>query len=292
MNSEIHFVVNEELVELENILKDIQYKLENPELEKNKLILQSFITACIKASKKHKKLPLPAPLPSQEEFQTIKEIKRVPKKKKVYPIPIPSGNHIKEFKTKTKFRKEEVETKLPKSQVPLIQDKFTNKPLAIADINDKYIIREPAITQNEIKILKQVISKKPENPEQAWKYLKQASPDLEEKSLTNIKYYLVNSLFALGRLEPLFHDEEITGIQCDGVGEYLVIRRAGKLLKTNIIFKDSEDLNLFIKKLAKKFDKVLDEKNPIIDTTYRDYRFQIILGLHGASSRFTIKKLE
>ena len=108
-DSEIHFIVDEELVKLENILKGIQFRLENPELEKNKLILQSFVTGCIKACKKVEKPAPPVPIPLLEKpGKVIKEIKKIPKKKKVFPVPVPKGKKIKDFKTKVKFRKEEL----------------------------------------------------------------------------------------------------------------------------------------------------------------------------------------
>ena len=136
------------------------------------------------------------------------------------------------------------------------------------------------------------MKRRPNDPKQAWELLKKSAPKLSEDHLTNIKYYLMNSLFLLGRLEPMLHDKEISGIQCDGIGKYVLIRREGKVLKTNVVFEDREDLDSFLKKLARKLNKTLDEKNPIIDTVHRDFRFQITLGLHGASSKFVIKKVE
>lgn len=294
MNSEPFFLIDEELLELESILKDVDFRLKNPDYEKNQLILNSFTKACINTIIRPKPIPTPTKLEPptlleiQKKPEEIKEPEIKPKKTKIYPVPKPGGRPLKDFKTKTKYLKQEPE----KNKVSLIQDKITNKPLAIAELNDKYIIREPQISPEQIKILKKVIKKKPKEPKQAWELLKKLAPKLKEDELTNIKYYLINSLFALGRLEPLLHDKEITGIQCDGPGQYILIRREGKLLKTNIIFNDRDDINSYLKKLANKLNKTLDEKNPNIDTTHRDYRFQITLGLHGASSKFIIKKIE
>ena len=298
MNSnEPFFLVDEELIELEAIVKDVQFRLKNPDLEKNQMLLNSFIKSCIRTQKKAKIIPIPIPSVMKPKIKeipgiTIKETRKIQKGKKIFPVPSPGRNKINGFKTIPKYKKEITETKLKKSQLPLIQDNYSNKLLAMADINDRYIIREPPIKENEIKILKQLIQQKPENPKQLWQLLKQTAPDLTEEQLTNIKYYAVNSLFALGRIEPLLHDKEISGIKCDGIGKYIIIRRDGKLLKTNIIFKDKEDLDSYIKKLAQRFNKTLDENNPIVDTVDKDHRFHLILGLHGASSKFSIKKVE
>lgn len=289
MPSEPFFLIDEELLELESLLKDVQFKLDNPDYEKNQLVLRSFVRACTRTLKpKHipkpiirrpEKIPIPVEIP-----KTKQEIKKT----RIFPTPRPGGGQLQKIKARTKYTKEE----LPKNKISLINDKITNKPLAIAELNDKYIVREPPITDNQIKILKKVIKKKPKDPKQAWELLKKTASKLSEDQLTNIKYYLMNSLFLLGRLEPLLNDKKISGIQCNGPGQYVMVRRDGKLLKTNIIFSDREDLDSFLKKLARKLNKSIDEKNPQIDTTHRDYRFQLTIGLHGASSKFVVKKIE
>jgi hypothetical protein len=291
MSSEPFFLVDEELLELESILTEVQFRIDNPNFEKNQLILRSFVKACIKTQIKPKPVPMPIQPRTPKIEKEIKKVKpkEIPNKKRVFPITIPGGNNLKQFKTKTKYQKQIEE---PKDKVYLILDRVTNKPLAVADIDDRYIVREPRVTEEQIQILRLVIDKRPESPKEAWQLLKQLAPNLKEDELTNVKYYIINSLFALGRLEPLLHDKEISGIQCDGVGQYLMIRRDGKLLKTNIIFKDKEDLDSYLQKLAQKFDKTLDESNPILDIVNRNHRFQITLGLHGASSKFVIKKVE
>ncbi len=292
MGSEPFFLVDEELLELESILTEVQFRINNPDFEKNQLVLRSFVKACINTQVKPKPIPMPIQPPTPTTLKKpTKELKhkKIPKKKRVFPIPIPGGNNLKQFKTKTKYKKQIEE---PKDKAYLIRDRVTNKPLAVADIDDRYIIREPRVSEEQIQILRLVISKRPESPKKAWQLLKLLAPNLKEEELTNIKYYIINSLFALGRLEPLLHDKEISGIQCDGVGKYLMIRRDGKLLKTNIIFKDKEDLDSYLQKLAQKFNKTLSENNPILDIVHRHHRFQITLGLHGASSRFVIKKVE
>ena len=292
MSSEPFFLVDEELLELESILTEVQFRIDNPNFEKNQLILRSFVKACIKTQVKPKPIAMPIKIPTQtikKETKEVNHTKEIPKKKRIFPIPIPGGNNLKQFKTKTKYQKQIEE---PKDKVYLIRDRVTNKPLAVADIDDRYIVREPRVSEEQIQMLKLVIQKTPRTPKEAWQLLKQLAPNIKEDELTNIKYYIINSLFALGRLEPLLHDKEISGIQCDGVGQYLMIRRDGKLLKTNIIFKDKEDLDSYLQKLAQKFDKTLDESNPILDVVNRNHRFQITLGLHGASSKFVIKKVE
>ncbi len=297
-DSEVHFIVDEDLIELDNIIKELNYNAENPDLEKNKLILEIFMRNCVSAVKQPalvQRIPKPAVIKEEkkEEKPTIiEEVENVLIGKEIYPIPSPGGKAVEKFEPVPKYKKEKREVRIPASHILLIQDNITNKPLALGEINDRYIIREPAIDEKQISILREIIERKPESPEQSWDLLKQLSPDLNEEQMTNLKYYIVNSLFALGRLEPLLHDPKITNIFCDGVGEFVRIKRDNKVLKTNILFKDKEDLDTFIIKLANKLNKALDQKNPVIDAVHRNYRFSIILGLHGASSKFTIKKVE
>jgi hypothetical protein len=303
MDEEPFFLVDEELLELESILTEVQFQIDNPDLDHNKMILRSFIRACVKASKikvpekivtKQPEFTLPKPpTPTKKKklFRIIKQTRKAPAGTDVFPIPSPSFKRIKKFKTVPKFKREKIRVKLPLHQIPLIQDNVTNKPLAIADIQDKYIVKEPGITLKEISIIKTIISKKPESPREAWKLVQRLARDIPEDKQTNLKYYIINSLFALGRLEPLFHDKRITEISCEGVGQ-VNIKRDDKSFKTNILFSDKEDLDSYMKKIAKKLERTLNESNPIIDTVSKNFRFHLMLGLHGASSRFNIRKIE
>jgi flagellar protein FlaI len=292
-DEEIHFIVDDDLVKLEDVLKEIQFRLENPDVEKNKLILQTFVHACaMQFRPKQEKIYLPKPQTPEERFQTIRELRRIPAGKRIYPVPAPKRGRIQDMKVLPEYEKEEVEVKIPIQRIILIKDSYTNKPLALSEVQgDKYVIFEPPLEKNSIPILKEIIKQKPREIKEAWLLLKQLAPNFTDNQLTNLKYYVINAIFALGRIEPLLHDEKINTLIYDEIGQPIKIKRDGTPLKTNIIFKDKEDLDLFIAGLAKKLGKDLSEENPIIDTVIRGFRFHLMLGLHGASSRFTIKRV-
>jgi type IV secretory pathway ATPase VirB11/archaellum biosynthesis ATPase len=76
------------------------------------------------------------------------------------------------------------------------------------------------------------------------------------------------------------------------VGDFIKIKYKEKPYRTNILFKDSEELNNFLKKLANKTNQKINEDSPLLDTTYKGYKIHAILGLDLASSKFTISKLQ
>ncbi|MEK6936921.1 MAG: hypothetical protein AABW58_02520 [Nanoarchaeota archaeon] len=183
----------------------------------------------------------------------------------------------------------------------LIMDKMTDKVLASVKVLDKYILIEPVIDENDNKVLARVLKEKPKNMEKGWKlinkYLKKfnSPPD----HATNIKYYVVNFLFGLGKLEPLVYDKDITEIICEGTNKPLKVKYTDKVLETNIVYAKKEDLDNFIYSVAYRAkpiglfsqNKKITKKAPNTSFSYRDMAFECSVGFEkGSDSKFTVRK--
>ncbi len=110
-----------------------------------------------------------------------------------------------------------------------------------------------------------------------------------------LKYYIMRDFVGLERIEPLLNDKNIEDISCDGTGINLFIyHREPRLgsLKTNVIFKDKEELDSFVNKLAERCGRTISVSKPLLDGTLPDgSRAQITLSSDIAmrGSNFTIR---
>jgi type IV secretory pathway ATPase VirB11/archaellum biosynthesis ATPase/intein/homing endonuclease len=111
-----------------------------------------------------------------------------------------------------------------------------------------------------------------------------------------LRYYLQRDIVGMGRLEPLMNDPNIEDISCDGVNiPIYVYHRDPKLgsLKTNIVFRDSDELNNFVIKMAQRCRKGISIAEPLLDASLPDgSRIQATLGTDIArkGSNFTIRR--
>ncbi|MDW8360711.1 MAG: type II/IV secretion system ATPase subunit, partial [Candidatus Caldarchaeum sp.] len=108
-----------------------------------------------------------------------------------------------------------------------------------------------------------------------------------------IKYSTVLEKVYLGALEPFIRDPYIEDVSCDGVGPIFVEHKIFGSCETNIRFKDHEELDSFVERLAERIDKPVNYRKPIVDASLPDgSRINIVYGSdvsrHG--SNFTIRK--
>ena len=111
-----------------------------------------------------------------------------------------------------------------------------------------------------------------------------------------LTYYIKREIIGLGKLEPLMQDPNIEDISCDGVGiPVYIYHRDPKIgsLKTNVVFREKDELDTFTIKLAQKCQKTISIAEPLLDATLPDgSRVQATLGTDIArkGSNFTIRK--
>jgi flagellar protein FlaI len=117
---------------------------------------------------------------------------------------------------------------------------------------------------------------------------------LDDTSRKKILYYIKRESLGYGRIDPLMRDPNIEDISCDGaeVPIFLYHRKYGSL-KSNVKFKDEEELSYFVVRLAQKCGKHISIAEPMLDATMPDgSRIQMTLSTEvtAKGSTFTIRK--
>ena len=88
----------------------------------------------------------------------------------------------------------------------------------------------------------------------------------ERESLIND---VLDEVFGLGPLEPLFRDNEITDILINGPNT-VYVERQGRLEKTNVTFMDNEHVLSIVQRIVGRVGRRVDETTPMVDARLPD----------------------
>lgn len=117
---------------------------------------------------------------------------------------------------------------------------------------------------------------------------------IDDASVDKFMYYIIRDFLGYGKLDPLMRDPMVEDISGDGVNIPVYIwHRDHESLPTNIIFKDSAELNSFIVRLAYLAKKNISLAAPILDASLPDgSRIQMTYGneITRRGSTFTIRR--
>src|SRR4030088_140408 len=80
---------------------------------------------------------------------------------------------------------------------------------------------------------------------------------------------ILDEVFGLGPLEPLLKDPTISDIMVNGF-ENVYIERAGRVIETNIRFKDQAHLRIIIERIVSAVGRRIDDSSPIVDARLAD----------------------
>lgn len=122
------------------------------------------------------------------------------------------------------------------------------------------------------------------------------APELPKEREEDFLYYIERDFIGLGKIEPLMKDHNLEDISCDGIGVPLFIYHRDPLIgsvKTNIFFETSEELDVFVNKLAQRCGKSISIAQPLVGGSLPDgSRIQATLGTDIArkGSNFTIRR--
>lgn len=108
------------------------------------------------------------------------------------------------------------------------------------------------------------------------KFLQSRMINVSDIDMERIFYYVKRDFIKYQKIDPLINDENVEDISCDGVNIpiYIYHRLYGSI-KTNIIFKDDNELNSFIVYIGQKCMKQISVSDPILDgTTPEGHRVQ------------------
>jgi flagellar protein FlaI len=175
-----------------------------------------------------------------------------------------------------------------------------------------YELIEPTLLKEEEKQLKEIKDilveeidvnlKEIGTREKAEEYLKKKIHEIikdyrlkiEEEAVDKLMYFIIRDFLGFGKIDPLMNDPLIEDISADGVQIPIYVwHRDYESLPTNIIFKDSEELNSFIVRLAYMARKNISLATPILDSSLPDgSRIQLTYGkeITRRGSTFTIRR--
>src|SRR5437764_3149606 len=80
---------------------------------------------------------------------------------------------------------------------------------------------------------------------------------------------ILDEVFGLGPLEPLLKDPTISDIMVNGF-DNVYIERAGRLVETNIRFKDHAHVRMIIERIVSAVGRRIDDSSPIVDARLAD----------------------
>src|SRR6266850_1176085 len=80
---------------------------------------------------------------------------------------------------------------------------------------------------------------------------------------------ILDEVFGLGPLEPLLKDPTISDILVNGF-DNVYVERAGRMVETNIRFKDANHVRLIIERIVSAIGRRIDDSSPIVDARLAD----------------------
>jgi len=118
--------------------------------------------------------------------------------------------------------------------------------------------------------------------------------NINNVSKKKLMYYIQRESLGFGKIDPVMRDPNIEDISCDGANVPIFIyhRKYGSV-KSNIKFRDEEELSYFVVRLAQKCGKHISIAEPMLDATMPDgSRIQMTLSKEVTTkgSTFTIRK--
>ena len=107
-----------------------------------------------------------------------------------------------------------------------------------------------------------------------------------------IRYYLERDILGAGPFDPLLYDERVKAIYCDGPHKPVRVDYADLgIMKTNVTIASNDILNRFLKRLATGSGTVIDTVNPILNISFQGLKFEGTMGMGGAATKLTIRRL-
>ena len=174
----------------------------------------------------------------------------------------------------------------------------------------RYEVIEPQLTKEEEEIKDKLIyffrvradidafdlddNKKRENLEKALdRIIKENHFKIEGESKDRVFYYIFREFIGYGKIDILMHDEGIEDISCDGQEiPIFIFHKDYESIRTNIVFKDMDELDSFVIKLSQMCGKQISVYEPVVDGKLSDgSRLQTTLSRTITRySTFTIRK--
>jgi len=193
--------------------------------------------------------------------------------------------------------------KPPFSYACIVQNEDTAEYLYLVD--ELPLSREERKAYERVRNILEYELKAPEPDETLQESFKRQVPEIIEKhpkvlegipsvGLRKILYYLERDLVGYGKIDPLMFDPNVEDISCSGVNKPIYLwHRKYENIKTNVVFRDEEELDDFVMKLVHRVGKHVSIAYPIVDVTLPGkHRLAVSFGRETTPSgtSFTIRK--
>ncbi len=309
----VEFILDREEQRLKEELDKIARNLEHPEEKRRAFVLGQLTRLLIEASSKHVEAEKPRRIlrlrPSILQPRIVQREIPGAKKLEVFPVPYPGMPEAPAFKAieiveAPPFIETSVVTSEGIEKKALILDRETNKPLAEAEVSaDSYNLIEPALSEQDILVLAALERKLGKNPVKVLsqpkkltkltgKFCRKYGVAFTPDNYRKLRYYLLKEMINLGRIDPIFHDPRVSAINCEGTEQPLTVEYDGRMLKTNVHLKTSEEINHVIKQLGRRAGKVVNEKEPLLEAVIGDKKVTANYGTDWVPANFKIVKVK
>ncbi len=118
--------------------------------------------------------------------------------------------------------------------------------------------------------------------------------DFSPISLRKILYYLERNIVGYGKIDPFMHDTYVEDISCSGINKHIFLwHRRYENIRTNIFFREEQELDDFVMKMVHKAGKHVSIAFPIVDVTLPgQHRLAVSYGRETTPSgtSYTIRK--
>jgi flagellar protein FlaI len=123
---------------------------------------------------------------------------------------------------------------------------------------------------------------------------RKAFEGIPEIGIRRIMYYLERDLIGYGKIDAFMFDPYVEDISCSGVNKPIYLwHRNYENIKTNVVFRDEEELDDFVMKIVHRAGKHVSIAYPIVDITLPGkHRLAVSFGKETtpAGTSFTIRK--
>jgi flagellar protein FlaI len=176
----------------------------------------------------------------------------------------------------------------------------------------RYQVIEPTLREKEKEQLREIKNllveeidvslKDLETKKKAREYLKNKVQEIiknyrmkvAEEAVDKLMYYITRDFIGYGKIDPFMKDHMIEDVSADGVNIPIYVwHREYESIPTNIIFKETNELNSFIVRLAYLAKKHISVATPMLDASLPDgSRIQLTYGseITRRGSTFTIRR--
>ena len=94
---------------------------------------------------------------------------------------------------------------------------------------------------------------------------------ISKETYNKILYYVIRDSLGLNQIEPMMRDYYIEDVECNGDGYPLyIVHRKYANMRTNVIFKQREELINFVEKLSQKAGRYVSYAKPLLDGALPD----------------------